>query len=169
MKLVEPSLDLEAPYRAFLEEFQDLGEDMLVMDRLAELGFRRFVEELRAYAEGRGLPEGWVAGSRLWLVAEEGEILGEVDIRHELTPALEDFGGHIGYWVRPSRRGEGLGTAMLALALDEARALALNRVLITCDPKNTASVRVIEKNGGRLASQSVAKTGRITSRYWIEL
>ena len=58
---------------------------------------------------------------------------------------------------------------MLALGLDKARQLGLTRVLITCDPENIASVRVIEKNGGVLASRSVAHTGRLTARYWIEL
>jgi len=58
---------------------------------------------------------------------------------------------------------------MLALALTEARALGLTRVLITCDPKNLASVRVIQKNGGLLTSQGIAENGRPTARYWIEL
>ena len=104
-----------------------------------------------------------------WLVRPDGTILGQAGLRHRLTPALEDFGGHIGYAIRPSARGKGYGTKMLAMALDEARDMGLPRVLITCDPANIASVRVIQKNGGVVASKSVAYTGRMTSRYWIEL
>ena len=72
--------------------------------------------------------------------------------------------------VRPSERGKGWATSMLALALEKARGMGLRRVLVTCDPGNTASTRVILKNGGRLVNESVAKrAGRMTSRYWIEL
>jgi len=42
-------------------------------------------------------------------------------------------------------------------------------VLITCDPGNIPSVRIIEKNDGVLTSRNVANTGRLTSRYWIQL
>jgi predicted acetyltransferase len=58
---------------------------------------------------------------------------------------------------------------MLTMALQKAREMGLAGVLITCDPKNIASVRMIQKSGGRLLSESPAKSGRMTSRYWIDL
>ncbi len=169
MRLTEPSIDLESAYRAFLEECLRQGEEFFRGWQPGEQSFAQFVRGLHDFAEGRNLPEGFVPASRYWLVSDGGEILGEVDIRHRLTPALEDFGGHIGYRIRPGRRGKGHGTKMLALALEKARALGLTRVLITCGPENIASARVIEKNGGVLASQGVAYNGRVTARYWIEL
>ena len=167
--LVEPSEQWESAYLAFLREFADAGEESGEFSRSAEDGVPEFLARVRDRTRGMNLPEGYVPESSYWLVSDEGEILGQVNIRHRLTPALEDFGGHVGYHVRPSQRGKGHGTTMLALALDEARRLRLTRVLITCDPDNVASARVIEKNGGVLASRSVAHNGRLTSRYWIEL
>ncbi len=167
--LVEPSEQWESAFLAFLREFADAREEIGEPSRSAKSTFREFLAQLRDWARGVNLPEGYVPSSSYWLVSDEGEILGQVNIRHRLTPALEDFGGHVGYHVRPGQRGKGHGTKMLALALDEARRLGLTRVLITCDPENIASVRVIEKNGGVLASRSVANNGRLTSRYWIEL
>jgi predicted acetyltransferase len=58
--------------------------------------------------------------------------------------------GHIGYSVVPWRRREGLATRGLALLLDDARAEGLRHVLLTTDPDNLASQRVIERNGGVL-------------------
>ena len=83
---------------------------------------------------------------------------------------LRDFGGHIGYGVRPSERRKGYATLMLRLVLDKARAMGIERVLITCDKDNLASARVIQKNGGVLDSESYSEQAkRVTQRYWIEL
>ncbi|HMB08301.1 MAG TPA: GNAT family N-acetyltransferase, partial [Isosphaeraceae bacterium] len=75
---------------------------------------------------------------------------GVSNLRHALTDKLRREGGHVGYGVRPSRRGQGLATAMLALTLEKARALGIDRVLITCGKENVSSAKVIRKNGGRL-------------------
>jgi len=168
-RLREPEPPFEAAYRSFVEQFKRHGEDVSYLWQPDELSFAEFLEELRNRARGRNLPEGWVPARRLWYVTDIGTILGELNLRDGLTPALEDYGGHIGYWICPSQRGKGHGTRMLALALGEARNLGLVRVLVTCDPENKASVRVIERNGGTLTSRSVAYTGRMTSRYWIDL
>ncbi len=83
---------------------------------------------------------------------------------------MEDVGGHIGYRIRPSERRKGYGTLILALTLAEARKLGLPRVLLTCDQDNIASARVIQANGGALASEGYSpQTQTLVSRYWIEL
>ena len=59
---------------------------------------------------------------------------------------------------------------MVKLAMEKARTLGIDRVLITCSKDNIASQRVIIKNGGVLDSESYSEQGgRITQRYWIEL
>ena len=85
----------------------------------------------------------------LWWAAG-GEYLGRINIRHRLNEGLLVRGGHIGYEVRPSARGRGHATAMLAAALPLAAALGIDPAHVDCDADNVASRRVIEKNGGRL-------------------
>lgn len=112
---------------------------------------------------------GSVAESVYWLV-EDGVFLGRVAIRHELNYSLREYGGHIGYRIRPSRRREGRGKLILGLALAKARELGLRRVLLTCDESNIASRKVIEANGGVL--QDVIRTGFTDApvmRWWIDL
>jgi predicted acetyltransferase len=85
---------------------------------------------------------------------------------------LEQWGGHIGYAVRPSARGQGHASAMLAGALDHIRAnLPLTRVTLTASVENPASLRVIEKNGGVLFDTIPHPwhKGELGRRYWIEL
>ena len=69
-----------------------------------------------------------------FLVAVVGEdIVGRVSLRYELTAALREEGGHIGYGVVPSQRRRGYATQMLRGTLDRARSRGLERVLLTCD------------------------------------
>ena len=89
-------------------------------------------------------------------------MLGRVSIRHSLTPFLLEVGGHVGYAVRPSARGNGHATAALRLALAVARDLGIDPVLLTCDEDNTASRLVIERNGGTLEDVRAGKR-----RYWV--
>ncbi|MGI8435224.1 MAG: GNAT family N-acetyltransferase [Nocardioidaceae bacterium] len=107
------------------------------------------------------LPEGIVSSTALWW-AEENTYLGRVSVRHCLTKWLEDFGGHIGYAVRPSARRRGHATAMLAASLPVAAELGISSALVTCDADNLASRRVIEANGGVLEDQRGEKL-----RYWL--
>lgn len=170
VQLIEPQPEMAQAYVGFLQEFIAAGEEGLLHNIPCENeDTARYLRRLKEHALGVNLPDGWVDCSAYWLLSDREVLLGEIHIRHVLTPALEDYGGHIGYMVRPSERGKGYGTAMLALALDKAREMGFRRLLVTCAPENTASARVIRKNGGRLASETVAKVGRMTSRYWIDL
>ena len=102
------------------------------------------------------------------LDTERSIFVGAVNIRHYLSEGLLLSGGHIGDGIRPSERGKGLGTRMIALALDKCRELGIGRVLMCCDSDNFASARTIEKNGGVLENV-VDDGGTPVKRYWITL
>ena len=76
-------------------------------------GFGAYVDWLLAQAlEDSPRPDGYVPSTTLWWI-EDDAFLGRIAIRHRLTPALIEWGGHIGYDVRPSarRRGHATGDA----------------------------------------------------------
>lgn len=104
-----------------------------------------------------------------WLV--QGDVfIGEVSLRHHLNDFLRNYGGHIGYGVRPSMRRKGYGTLILQQTLDKARALGLDKVMLSCDPNNTGSRRIIEAGGGVLEKTVVYDWAKApTSLYWIDL
>ena len=112
----------------------------------------------------QGTPRWWgVPTTILWYVSG-CHYVGELVIRHELTPELAEIGGNIGYSIAPQWRRQGHGTRMLAEGLQECRALGLRRVLVTCRSDNEPSRRVILANGG-------VRDGctRGEDRYWIAL
>ena len=134
-----------------------------------------FLEDLRNPPTTLILPDG-SSGSRvpsttLWWV-EGDTFLGSLGVRHELNATLEVLGGHVGYAVRPSARGQGHATAILAAGLDWVRAnLPLERVLLTINTANVPSIRVAEKTGG-VHTRTVPHlwhAGEEAAHYWIEL
>ena len=102
-----------------------------------------------------------------FLVAEvDAQIIGRSSIRHELNEWLLNFGGHIGYAVRPGFRKLGYATEILRQSLLLAKELGLSEVLMTCNDDNIASAKVIEKHGGVLENK-LEHDGILLRRYWI--
>lgn len=91
-------------------------------------------------------------------------------LKFALTDFLLNYGGHIGYAVRPPRRMEGLGTRILAQGLDIAREFGFDRVLCICDEDNAGSEKIIRKNGGVLEDERFDPDENVTvRRFWITL
>ena len=156
-ELVPPSLRYYGSFLVADAESTAEGTGEEVTD---EVGFAALLARHERYAAGRDLPEGHVAATTLWLV--DGDVyLGRISIRHALNDALTRIGGHIGYDVRPSRRRQGHGTRMLALALPRAEALGIARALITCDHDNIASRRMILRFGGVPADDGIDVPGKL--------
>ena len=106
-------------------------------------------------------PRAYVPFTELWMVQGE-EYVGRIVLRHELNEILYTWGGHIGYAVRPSARGNGHAFAALLDMLEVCRARGIDPALVTCDPTNEASRRTIEKAGGEYEE---SREGRL--RYWL--
>ena len=170
-QLTEPRETLEKTYRSYLAEFSERQERLIpcVLEYDAR-DFAALVRRLLNEAKGIGLPQDYVPASTFWLVDEQRTIVGVAHLRQSLTPALEREGGHIGYSVRPTKRKEGHGTALLRMVLLRAKAMGIARALLTCDRTNLASARVIQNNAGILDSEVPRKDGQGTiQRYWIDL
>ena len=72
--------------------------------RLPGDDFAVFVEQLKREARGEGLPD-WAVPQNVYWAVRGDRMVGVLKLRHRLTPALENCGGHIGYFVRPSDAG----------------------------------------------------------------
>jgi predicted acetyltransferase len=131
--------------------------------------FQSMVQFLLDNEQGENLPEGWIPDSTYWLVTEDQQVVGAVNIRHALTDKLLNSGGHIGYGIRPSERRKGYATKLLALALEKAKSLGIYEVLVVCDDINTASERTILRNGGVPDTDFIEEDGNVIKRYWITL
>ncbi|MCC9305617.1 GNAT family N-acetyltransferase [Kitasatospora sp. RB6PN24] len=169
-RLIDPTGRLRASFVAAVAEFRAdranppswFVEDIEPAALTDPAAFDRYVARVLAERDERtARPAGIVPMTTLWWAGGD-DFIGRLAIRHQLTPALERVGGHIGYDVRPSMRRRGHATAMLAAALPEAAALGIHRALLMCDATNTGSRRVIELAGGEFIDRVGAKL-----RFWV--
>jgi predicted acetyltransferase len=170
--LVMPSATHARSYQsAVAEGYQpDLGAPRL--DGVIG-GFDAHIAWLNAQGDMVRLPDGRdvvrTAHVQLWLI-HAYTFIGRLNIRFKLTPDLERWGGHIGYAIRPSFQRRGFGTHLLGVGVATARASGLSGLLLTCLDTNTASIRVIEANGGRLIGVEPHpwQPELNARRYWID-
>ena len=151
-------------------DYRESGDRRYYKEIMADgFDFEGYVTRLHRNSLGICLDEGLVPFTTYWLMCEgKDTIYGVSRLRHRLNKVSQKEGGHIGYDVPPSLRGAGNATELLRQTLQKARAIGLNRVLLTCDADNRASARVIEKNGGVLENQVISDyTRKIVNRYWI--
>lgn len=171
--LREPAPQDAAQVMSYQQEFFDAGE----RDNLDGAGglekaetFPDWYRMCQVYADPATVPAGMIPSTQLLAFNEAGELVGMLALRHSLNENLAQCGGHIGYSVRKSQRKKGYASQMLAASLPLAQALGLERVLVTCHKWNTASAKVILKNGGILENEVISPTdGEIIRRYWISL
>jgi len=169
MRLIEGSLALKDAYRDYITEWVESGEKIVPMAASGtDLTYDALLERWAFFKSDRAYEKGFVPSTTYFFVDDDGIILGALDFRHTLNEHLKISGGHFGYGVRPSARGKGLAYQMVLLALEYAREMGLDKVLITCNDDNIGSYKTIERAGGLLENKTV-HDGFLTRRYWITL
>ena len=120
----------------------------------------------------KGLIEGQPISFHYWAV-DNGKFIGEFQLRTQFTEKVMLEIGSIGYAVRVSEWGKGYGTEILRLGLKLAQKHGMEKVLLTINEENKASVRVCEKLGGKLEDTieafNEAEGNHRLRRYWIVL
>jgi predicted acetyltransferase len=156
LRSAHAELAAEGHYGFLLDGFQDKPDDYL-----------GWLSRVQDFAKGLNVPSDKVPATFLVAIVD-GEVVGRISIRHSLNDFLHNFGGHIGYMVRPMHRRKGYATEMLRKSLVIARSLGIEKALVTCNDDNLGSITVIESQGGVLEN-IVDENGRALRRYWIAL
>lgn len=90
-----------------------------------------------------------VPGRTYFLVREsDNRIIGMINIRLSLNEKLRNYGGNIGYGIRPTERGNGYNKINLYLGLKVCFGCGIDTVLLDADLNNPASWKTMEALGG---------------------
>ncbi len=168
----EPSIEYAKKLISYKQEFLDEGKKHI--DGGGGLSdssnIPEYLELLDSCKSKNTVPKGWVTSSTYMAVKDDDELVGIINIRHELNEYLMNVGGHIGYGVRKSEREKGYATEMLRLGLLKCKELGIDKVLVTCDFDNLASEKTIISNGGVFENVFTdVDDGSKVKRFWIDL
>ena len=149
-RYVIPTLEYKDKAIEYIKEFIEFGSEINgsgSLDRYLDdyEGWLEYREESRNHP----ITEDKVPGEEYFMVNEEDEIIGMSNIRFALNERLKKSGGHIGYSIRPSKRGNGYNKINLYLALKECDKHGIDVVFMDADLDNPASWKTMEALGGK--------------------
>ena len=173
LQLIKRCPEYAAGYKAYCQELYDNNVVYFRPSNPDSIDENWFFRTKDWYdRKEKGLIEGQPVSFHFWAV-DGSRFIGEFQLRTEFPEKVMMEIGSIGYAVRVSEWGKGYGTEILRQGLEIARDLGMEKVLLTINDKNTASIHVCEKLGGKLGdtleAYNEAEGHHLLRRYWIAL
>ncbi len=171
-----PSLERKNEIIEYLDEFVEYGSNINGSGSLDKIydgyTFEEALERcLNMENEEYSKRYGRCPAKTFLLIREsDNKIVGTINIRWNLNEKMLQFGGHIGYGIRPTERRKGYNKINLYLGILEARKLGLEKVMLDCDVNNLGSDRTLKALGGKLERTEVDPSdGVLTNVYWFDV
>ncbi|HCE1838708.1 GNAT family N-acetyltransferase [Vibrio parahaemolyticus] len=159
MEVIEANLDLAPLLASYAKECLESGIPKysgVEQDPTAYLS--GLVARSKAISE---LPKGYLPSTTYYCVSNS-EILGAIRVRKGTNANVENVIGHIGYETRPSARGKGVASFLLAWVRDH---VVTDSVIVTCSIDNPASQKIIENCGGEYLGNYTDESEGTVRRY----
>ena len=172
----KPSIERKDEIIEYLDEFVKNNSDINGSGSLDKIydgyTFEEALERcLNMESEKYAKSVGRCPGKTFLLIREnDNRIVGTINVRWNLNKEMLQFGGHIGYGVRPTERRKGYNKINLYLGLMEAKKLGLEKVMLDCSVTNLGSDKTIKALGGVLERcEKDPWDGEMTNVYWIDV
>ena len=172
-----PSIERENDVIEYIEEFYKYDSQIHgtgSLDRELKKGktYEEWLDNnIKLHDEKYASEKGLVPAFTYFLIREDdNKIVGMIDLRLGLNEYLRNYGGHIGYSIRPTERRKGYNKINLYLILKEAKRNNLDKVLITCADYNDGSRKTILSFDGRFEKTTFDESDNETMElYWIDV
>lgn len=176
-KLIKPSLEYKEAATQYINEFYEyksqihgLGGLDIALEK--GLTYEEWTENsIKMHDKKYAYSKEKVPAVTYFLLRQnDNRIVGSIDLRFELNDYLRNYGGHIGYSIRPTERRKGYNKINLYLCLLEAQKNGLDKVLITCADYNEGSRNSIKSFDGVLERTTYDESdGETMELYWIDV
>lgn len=171
-----PSIERKEEALEYLQEHVELASNLNGTGGLNEclkgLTYEEWLDDVikcqeKSYAESKKL----VPATTYFTIREsDNKIIGMINFRHYLNEYLKNFGGHIGYGIRPTERRKGYAKIQLYLVLLEAQKMGLDKVMVDCVDTNEGSEKTIKALGGIFDREVYEENRQVTlHNYWINV
>lgn len=150
IQLIRPSLEWKEKALDYRQEYFDFGEKIINGSELLDKteNYEEWLNNVIANADEKTVSKDWVITDTFFAVREiDDKIIGIIDLRYTLNDFLKDF-GNCGYSVRPSERNKGYATEMLHQLKAVAKEAKMDKLHLSVERSNGASINTIKKNGG---------------------
>lgn len=167
-----PSLERKLDIIDYLDEFRKCKSDLNGFGMLArvstEFSFEEALEQCLKMVDG---DYSWTHGrcpNKVFLLIRERDnrIVGNVQVRWDVTDEMLQFTGHIGYSIRPTERRKGYNKINLYLGLIEAKKLGLDSCVISCEASNIGSDKTMQALGGRLLRSEIDSSDGVLTKVY---
>ena len=164
-RLVRPEKQHEQAAKEYLQEFYASGSETHGVGGLEKYqddydGWLQNLEEMRNMQPGGRL----VPSETFFLMRRDADgndkLVGTISVRFILNDGLWQYGGNIGYGIRPSERRKGYNKINLYLALKVCQQHGLEVVLLDCDKDNTGSAKTMRALGGKLIREHLQENSQ---------
>lgn len=169
--LIKKAVRLVKPSKQYFDQIMELKQDFITNNepRIQGSGSIDKYDDLNEWLTSineieQGLNPKLVP-TTYYLILLDNEVVGTISMRHYLTKDLEEFGGHIGYSIKPRARRKGYAKEALRILLDLYKD-KYDEILIMCEDDNIASNKTVLANGGVLINK-IEKFGLNINRYKI--
>ena len=166
LELQIPTLQHKIAAENFKNEFLEIHEPVIYGSALFDqMEYEQWLTHNTNNRQESTVNMGWVPATTFFAVRKRDlKMVGMIDIRHHLENAfLAQYGGHVGYSVRPSERKKGYATEILKMGIEYAKSLHIEKLMIACFSDNIPSIKTIEKCGGILSETKHYTDGQLVN------
>ena len=171
-----PSIERKNEIIEYLDEFVKYGSDINGSGSLDKIydgyTFEQALDRcLKMEDEEYAKSVGRCQGKTFLLIREsDNKIVGTINVRWNLSEEMLQFGGHIGYGIRPTERRKGYNKINLYLGMIEAKKVGLEKVMLDCDVNNLGSDKTLKALGGKLERTEIDPSdGILNNVYWFDV
>ena len=169
-KYIKPTKEyLKSYYEACKETWGKVHNNYILHDPEKFKTWQNSIfEEYAKQEKGIDLPKNYVPSVTYWII-DNNEYIGTINIRLKLNDILKNYGGHIGAFIRTSKRNKSYGSKALIWSLQKAFNLNISPVLVTCHENNIHSLKILtSSNYYKTGKDNITDNGKTTKirRFW---